>query len=128
MPCYPQQGGTYYRHYASIEYGDVNNEVVGTKVTDANGYINMTIYRPWTTRIEDAKSIVLNTADEGIILCTNLYWEEVYSLNHSLIHRDSALSSAVKLTTLLAVVGLVMKQIFSCICLSTQGLKSNHLI
>lgn len=78
MPCYPEQGGIYYRNDTGIEYGDVNNEMVGTKVTDAHGYINMTISRPWMTRINEAKSIVFNTAEEGIIMCTNLYWEEVY--------------------------------------------------
>ena len=77
MPCYPEQGGTYYRNDESIDYGQVNNEVVGTKVTDSNGFLNMTISRSWMTRINDAKSIVLNTAEEGIILCTNLHWQEV---------------------------------------------------
>ena len=55
MPCYPEQGGSYYRHDTSIDYGDVENEIVGTKVTDENGYLNLTISRPWTTRIHDAK-------------------------------------------------------------------------
>ena len=78
MACYPEQGGVYYRHNTTIDFGDVDNEIVGTKVTNENGYLNMTISRPWTTRINDAKSIVMNTATDGIILCTNLNWREVY--------------------------------------------------
>lgn len=46
MPCYPHQGGYYYRNNATAEYGDHDNEIVGTRATDENGYLSMDVYRP----------------------------------------------------------------------------------
>ena len=77
MPCYPYQGGNYYRNDNSIAYGDPDNEIVGSRATDQNGHLSLTVTRPWTTRIGDAKSIVLNTATDGIIFCSNIDWVEV---------------------------------------------------
>ena len=102
MSCYPYQGGNYYRNDVSIAYGDPDNEVVGSRATDQNGKLTLTVSRPWTTRIADAKSIVLNTAGDGIIFCSNIDWVEV----------DGVVSSTVSIVTLAAALGFVMKQLW----------------
>ena len=55
MPCYPEQGGYYYQNNTNLDFGDVDNEIVGTRATDDNGFLNLTVYRPWAVRINDAK-------------------------------------------------------------------------
>ena len=47
MPCYPSQGGPYYRNNETIAYGDTDNE------------------------------LVISQSSQGIILCTNVKWREV---------------------------------------------------
>ena len=102
MPCYPHQVGYYYRNNATAEYGDHDNEIVGTRATDENGYLSMDVYRPWSVRTSDEQSIVITSASDGIVLCTNLNWTLV----------DGAFSSAVSIVSLLAVIGVLMKQMF----------------
>ena len=94
MPCYPYQGGNYYRNDNSIAYGDPDNEIVGSRATDQNGHLSLTVTRPWTTRIGDAKSIVLNTATDGIIFCSDV----VTCLLNKQYTNDTAANSLPSLT------------------------------
>ena len=77
MPCYPSQGGPYYRNNETIAYGDTDNELVQTRATDENGYLVMTVSRPWAARVSDKQSVVISQSSQGIILCTNVKWREV---------------------------------------------------
>ena len=95
MSCYPSQGGNYYRNDDSLPYGETENEIVGSRATDEQGYLSLTVSRSWMTRINDAKSIVLNTANNGIILCSNINWVEV----------DGSLTSTVSIVSFVAALG-----------------------
>ena len=101
-PCYPYQGGPYYRNNETIPYGDTNNELVQTRVTSEDGFLNMTVSRPWAARVSDEQSVVISESSQGIILCTNVKWREV----------DGAFSSVVSMTALFTVVGLIVRQLF----------------
>jgi hypothetical protein len=72
--CYPYQGGEYYRQNITEEFGVVENEIVATRATDKDGRLHIEAKREWTTRIEEAQSIVVTTAKDGIILCSNIDW------------------------------------------------------
>ena len=71
------QGGPYYRNNETIPYGDTNNELVQTRVTSEDGFLNMTVSRPWAARVSDEQSVVISESSQGIILCTNVKWREV---------------------------------------------------
>lgn len=113
MSCYPSQGGNYYRNDDSLPYGETENEIVGSRATDEQGYLSLTVSRTWMTRINDAKSIVLNTANNGIILCSNINWVEV----------DGSLTSTVSIVSFVAALGFVLRQLIMlfCVC-STNSL------
>ena len=100
--CYPEQGGLYYRYNNTIEYGEQENEIVGTRATNVDGFLDFQIERPWEMEVSNKQSIVITSASEGILLCMNLNWTRV----------DGAFSSAVGMVSLLAVLGMVMKQMF----------------
>ena len=100
--CYPEQGGLYYRYNNTIEYGEQENEIVGTRATNMDGFLDFQIKRPWEMEVGDEQSIVITSASEGILLCMNLNWTRV----------DGAFSSAVGMVSLLAALGMVMKQMF----------------
>ena len=102
--CYPEQGGLYYRYNKTIEYGEQENEIVGTRATNMDGFLDFQIERPWEMEVGDEQSIVITSASEGILLCMNLNWTRV----------DGAFSSAVGMVSLLAVLGMVMKQMLFC--------------
>ena len=100
--CYPEQGGLYYRYNDTIGYGEQENEIVGTRATDEQGFLDFDIMRPWEMEVSNEQSVVITSAADGILLCMNLNWTRV----------DSALSSAIGMISLLSVLGLVMKQMF----------------
>ena len=102
MPCYPEQGGTYYRYNTTQGYGEQDNELVGTRATVENGVLTLDVHRSWPLLISDTQSLVITSATNGVILCTNIDWREV----------DGAFSSAVSVVSLLAVIGLLAKQMF----------------
>ena len=86
---------------------------MGSRATDEQGYLSLTVSRSWMTRINDAKSIVLNTANNGIILCSNINWVEV----------DGSLTSTVSIVSFVAALGFVLRQLIMlfCVC-STNSL------
>ena len=102
MPCYPEQGGTYYRYNTTQGYGEQDNELVGTRATDENGVLTLDVHRSWPLLISDTQSLVITSATNGVILNKNIDWREV----------DGAFSSAVSVVSLLAVIGLLAKQMF----------------
>lgn len=48
-----------------------------TRVTSEDGFLNMTVSRPWAARVSDEQSVVISESSQGIILCTNVKWREV---------------------------------------------------
>lgn len=103
LPCVPEQGGFYYRDNISIDFGNVDNEVVVTRATDNIGGYVVSAERPFQVRPEDANSIVLYSADQGLVMCANVEWNLV----------DGAISSFISVLTLsIAFLFIVKRTLF----------------
>ena len=80
-----------------------------TRVTSEDGFLNMTVSRPWAARVSDEQSVVISESSQGIILCTNVKWRDC---EMRVTSRDGAFSSVVSMTALFTVVGLIVRQLF----------------
>lgn len=102
LPCNPSQGGFIYRNDVAIPFGNVDNELVVTRATDSIGGYVVEAERPWQLRPEETQSIVVTSATDGIIMCTNVEWNLV----------DGALSSMISVLTLSVVMVFILRRAF----------------